>query len=281
MKKINLNLHFLPWEVDKGLTVLNYIHANYTPCSNLDITCNAILNFSNWQIDWSKLNIDKNKLVIETLESIQKLTKFNRSYLSVLYSDQLNGVIDIYHRLDASYYDGDIGISYNGLECHPEYFNLMLDIIANTNHRYTWISPPPNETRDKINPINKTILKKDIQVVRAMPGSYCMGYRQFDYFSRSILELVGWPPFEGYGPLDSFTGFVMTEIYKRFPQLDYGHYYILGNTFKKKSIYEPHPAAKQNIFKQRQEAEINFFEKINQRIIEVSAKLNETIHSSI
>jgi len=152
--------------------------------------------------------------------------------------------------------------------------NTLLDIVEKTDHELTWISPTPDTERYKTLDLTN-INEGKIGIARVLSGGYCMGFGWFDYISTSILNLVGWPDFECYGPYDSYMGFIMTELYRSIPQLDYGHYNLTGDVIKPDCVFpedEEHKArfvVKQNKEEQRKSAEQDFFGQINRRLKDI------------
>lgn len=269
--KIKMICNTMQWETDTTIKYLQYLSDNYHPIEGVDLYLDIALHLGTAHIDWSKYEFTQEEVLLNLYKGTKNL-KFKRVYITVVSTDELSGHIDLLHNMFSSYYDGYISITPNGADCHPLYLDIMIDMVKNTNHKYTWISPPPNEMReDKID--KETDI---IEVIRIPSTGYCMGYLQFDYISYSIIDLVDFPPFEGYGPQDSFTGFIMTEIYRRFPNLDYGHYYIINNTFKKGITQHIIPSCiKINKIDQRTLAEKDFFDIIGKRTVEVIQKLRD------
>ena len=277
MKNISMQYHMLPWELPIVKRSLSRFFNYYIPKPDINIHLRIILNFSDFHTDWAKNEISQQEITHDIYTFVKTLD-FPRKYLVILDTDEQNGCTDTEKHLNSDYYDGQLCICPD-VYYHKDYLNVFLDVLSQTNNNLTWISPVPDTERCKV--LSYTdIDNATIGVSRASPGSYCMGFGWLDYISTSIRDLVGWPMFkEGYGPLDSFTGFVMTELYRNIPTLDYGHYYITGNVIKSDYVceedeeYKKYFVIKQNKREQRDRAEKDFFKQINTRINEILERL--------
>jgi hypothetical protein len=272
MKNICITAHILPWELKKTIRGLQRLSDNYTINPNINLHLHTTLNLTEYHTDWSLNKINQHDIINQLYDFIQNL-KFGRKYLTILDTQEPNGHIDTWKHTFAHYYDGYIW-ACSDVYHHKDYLNTMLDLIAKTNHQFTWIAPVPDTET------HKQLTKSDIDegiinIIRALPGGYCMGYGWFDYISNSIIDFVGWPHFECYGPIDSFTGFIMSNIYSQIPTLDYGHYYITGNVLKPDCVeledeeFKDNFTIKSDKTKQRAEAENDFFGHINRRVEEI------------
>lgn len=282
-----MQFHMLPWELPAVKRGLQRFLDIYNPRPDINIHLHLIVNLSRFHTDWSKSKIYPTEILEETYKFTNTLNKFGRIYITILSTEEPNGHIDTWKHIQSNFYDGYI-MYCSDTYYHKDYLDSLLDIITQTNNFLTWVSPTPDTERYKILTVND-IDNGKITISRAKPGSYCMGFGWFDYISTSIINLIGWPPFECYGPHDSYIGFIMTGLYRALPDLDYGHYYINGDVIKPDCVYEEDEEYKKNfIIKQNKEsqraiAEENFFDKINKRAAEIYERIinNAIIHRTV
>lgn len=227
MIKVNIFIHFMPWEIDYTITTFSQLaRSRYYLPDNVTVNINTVLNLSNRIIDWKSSKLPKDYF-IEKYNTLCSILDGYKQTHNIYDGNDLYGHFDLQKHVYKQDYDYFIGI------CPDIYFSeytlsYLIQATQQVHNEYVYITPQMctlwDQSWDPLvnqhighipysNWIDRNIFDVDYYTHNNKESVFLTKINKakwagfFDLYNKKFVDTIGAVPDEwiGYGAWDLYT----------------------------------------------------------------------------